>query len=164
MALVPRQIYPAVKRGSGEGIEIRVFAGRCEHHGSVAFTHQSRQCFDRISRCQSVDEGDARALAISRHGIIHPEIAKERFGGDSKRRAAGDDSRIRRRVAQRVQHAPRFGSVVAERDCIAVVDVPNGHADDVGSEAARGLTSRRDGISGKAEIQETDPMPGCIQR
>jgi hypothetical protein len=62
-----------------------------------------------------------------------------------------------------MEDSARFGRVVAEGDRIAVVDVPNGHADDVGSKVASGIARGRDGISRETEIEEANVVPGRIQ-
>ena len=63
-----------------------------------------------------------------------------------------------------MEDSARFGSVVTERYRVAVVDVPNGHADDVRSEAPGCLTGNGAGISRKTKIEKTDTVSGRIQR
>ena len=69
-----------------------------------------------------------------------------------------------RRLPKRVQDGPCFGSVMTQRDCIAVVDVPDRNPNDVGLELRSGATRGSDRVGREAQIEEPDPMSRSVER
>jgi hypothetical protein len=153
-----------VQTRTGERIEIRIFSRRSEYDCAAAIAHESGQSFDRSAGGQRIYEGDARALSVSRYSVIDGKVAKQCFWSNSKCRATGYDFRARSSLPKRVQNASRFRRVVTQRDRIAVVDVPDGNANDVGPELRRGAPCGRNCVGCEAQIEEPDAMPSAIER
>src|SRR6266550_7169151 len=164
ISLIPGEIDPAMETRRRQGVEIRVLARRSKHDRSVLLPDNSWNSFNGPARSQGSDEGHACALTVSGDRVVDREITEQGFRSNAERSAAGDDFRLWSGRAQRAQDFSRLRSVVLERDCIAVVDVAYGHADDIGTESLSDISSATDRVTGEAEIEKSDVVSSRVER
>src|SRR5437868_1866407 len=164
ISLIPGEIDPAMEAWRGQGVKIRVLTRRSEYDGSVLLPDNSWNSLNGAARSQGSDEGHACALAVSGDRVVDRQIAEQGFRSDAERSAASDDFRLGSGRAQSAQDFSGLRSVVLERDCIAVVDVAYGHADDIGTESLSDISRPTDRVTGEAGIEKSDVVSSRVER